>query len=228
MNLKSLNVIFHLLNFYRSTAVGSSFQKARIRFLDLSQILTIHEDHLNVVELGAGSSTLFFLSQNKVSSLATLEECEKYLPKIKSSKLRTHLLVVIEDNIKGRKGTRYQGSEPFIQTANFIYIDGPTTGNDQNGFAQPNLDIFVSGVLSDKTIAIDGRSNTVWLAIEHLSQSHYFIPSRAYLRHMGKFNHGLTVAFGQIEKKYFKKLEGKLVRTSVFLPKNQFTSKSIL
>ena len=223
-NPKSLNLIFCLLTFYKSTAVGSSFLKARIRFLDLSHILKIHGDYLKVVELGAGSSTIFFLSRNKVSSLVTLEENEQYLPDIKSDKLRTQLLAVIEDKIKGRIGTRYQGSESFLQTADFIYIDGPTSGSDQNGLAQPNLDILVSGDLGDKTIAIDGRSNTVWLAIEHLSQSHHFIPSKAFLRHMGKFDQGFNVGSGQIENRYFKKLEGKLVRTAVFLPKNKFAS----
>ena len=204
--------------------MGSSFLKARTRFLDLSHILKIHGDDLKVVELGAGSSTIFFLSRNKVSSLVTLEENEQYLPDIKSNKLRTQLLAVIEDKIKGRVGTRYQGSESFLRTADFIYIDGPTSGSDQNGLAQPNLDILVSGDLDDKTIAIDGRSNTVWVAIEHLSQSHHFIPSKAFLRHMGKFDRGFNVGSGQIENRYFKKLEGKLVRTAVFLPKNKFAS----
>lgn len=154
----------------------------------------------------------------------TLEECEQYLPNIKSNKLRTELLAVIDDKIKNRIGTRYKGSKPFLQTADFIYIDGPTSGSDQNGLALPNLDILVSGDLSDKTIAIDGRSNTVWLAIEYLSQSHHFIPSKAFLRHMLKFRQRFNVDFGQNESSYFKKIDGKLVRTAVFLPKNKFPS----
>ena len=83
-NFKSLNLILSLSPFLKSSAVGSTVEKARIRFLDLSLILKVDGRSLKVVELGAGSSTIFFLSRKQVSSLVTLEENAQYLPRIKS------------------------------------------------------------------------------------------------------------------------------------------------
>jgi len=223
-NFRSLNLILSLLSFLRSSAVGSTVEKARIRFLDLSLILEVDGRNLKIVELGAGSSTIFFLSQRQVSSLVTLEENAQYLPDIKSKKLQSKILSVIEDSFKGKVGTRYQGSEPFLNTADLIYIDGPVSGSDQNGLALPNLDLLVSGSLNDKTIAIDCRSNTVLLANEHLSKSHYLVPSKSFLHEMWRFGVRFNLDSSQAKCGNLRKISGKLVRTSVFLPKNRFAT----
>ena len=87
-NFKSLNLILSLWYFFKSSAVGSTVEKVRIRFLDLNLILKVDGRSLKVVELGAGSSTIFFLSQKQVSSLMTLEENAQYLPEVKSKNYR--------------------------------------------------------------------------------------------------------------------------------------------
>ena len=226
-NFTSLNLILNLWSFFKSSAVGSNVEKARIRFLDLSLILKVDGRNLNVVELGAGSSTIFFLSRKQVSSLVTLEENEQYLPEIKSKKLHNRILSVIEDNFQGKSGTRYQGSEPFLQTADFIYIDGPVSGSDKNGLAQPNLDLLVSGSLDDKTIAIDCRSNTVLLANERLSKSHYLVPSKSFLHEIKKIEIISNLDSSHAIIGDLWKISGKLVRTSVFLPKKRFSSELV-
>jgi hypothetical protein len=223
-NFKSLNLIISLWSFFKSSAVGSTVEKARIRFLDLRLILKVDGRSLKVVELGAGSSTIFFLSQKQVSSLVTLEENSQYLPELKSKKLQSKILSVIEDSFGGKRGTRYQGSEPFLKTADFIYIDGPVSGSDKNRLAQPNLDLLVSSSLDDKTIAIDCRSNTVLLANEFLSKSHYLVPSKSFLHEIHRIGLGVDLDSSQATIKDFRKISGKLVRTSVFLPKKRFES----
>ena len=40
-NFTSLNLILNLWSFFKSSAVGSNVEKARIRFLDLSLILKV-------------------------------------------------------------------------------------------------------------------------------------------------------------------------------------------
>ena len=224
-NFKSLNLILSLWSFFKSSAVGSTVEKARIRFLDLNLILKVDGRSLDVVELGAGSSTIFFLSQKQVSSLITLEENAQYLPEVKSKKLQSKILSVIEDSFGGKRGTRYQGSESFLKTADLIYIDGPVSGSDKNGLAQPNLDLLVSSSLNDKTIAIDCRSNTVLLANELLSKSHYLVPSKSFLHEMNRIRLGVDLDSSQAIVEDLRRISGKLVRTSVFFPKKRFESR---
>jgi hypothetical protein len=191
----------------------------------LKLILKVDGRSLKVVELGAGGSTIFFLSRKSVSSLVTLEQNAQYLPNIKSKKLQSKILFVIEDSVGGKRGTRYQGSEPFLKIADLIYIDGPVSGSEKNGLAQPNLDLLVSSSLDDKTIAIDCRSNTVLLANELLSKSHYLIPSKSFLHEINRIGLGVDLDSSQAIVEDLRRLKGKLVRTSVFLPKKRFESQ---
>ncbi len=224
-NFKSLNLIFSLWSFFKSSAIGSTVEKARIRFLDLSLILKVDGRSLKVVELGAGSSTIFFLSRKQVSSLVTLEENAQYLPEIKSKKLQSEILSVIEDSFGEKRGTRYQGSEPFLKTADLIYIDGPVSSSDKNGLAEPNLDLLVSSSLDDKTIAIDCRSNTVLLANKLLSKSHYLVPSKSFLHEINRIGLRVELNSSQTIVENLRKTSDKLVRTSVFFPKKRFESQ---
>jgi len=218
-NFKSLNLILSLWSFFKSSAVGSTIEKARIRFIDLNLILKVDRRSLKVV------LTIFFLSQKQVSSLITLEENARYLPEVKSKKLQSKILSVIEDSFGGKSGTRYQGSESFFKTADLIYIDGPVSGSDKNGLAQPNLDLLVSSSLDDKTIAIDCRSNTVLLANELLSKSHYLVPSKSFLHEINRIRLGVDLDSSEAIVEDLRRISGKLVRTSVFFPKKRFESR---
>ena len=91
--------------------------------------------------------------------------------------------------------------------------------------AQPNLDLLVSSSLDDKTIAIDCRSNTVLLANELLSKSHFLVPSKSFLHEINRIGLRVNLDSSQAIVEDIRRISGKLVRTSVFLPKKGFKSQ---
>lgn len=215
-NLVSLGFI----RFLFSSGVGNNSRTLANRFSDFTE-LRLYFANRKVLEFGTGSSTLFFLnSANKVSSLTSFEQDEKYLPKFtKRTKNYNYVLSdVTSVRIAEMNGTMFEGANQYINNSDFIYIDGPVSPNNSHiDMAGPNLDVFYANTLKDKVIAVDRRHATVALLAIKLSETHRLITTKSFVSDLPKLEKLINVA--QIESIIDFKSEIALKRTSVFFPK---------
>ena len=217
LNPRRLNLIIHLFKYLRTSAISASIEKVRIRYFDLSQLLAVVPKNVRVLEFGSGSSTIYFLSQDKIKQLKSLEENKYYLINIKNSRLITHVSPVITED-EPLLGTKYKYSDKFLESADLIYVDGPTSKISSNGLALPNLDLTPQDDLSKKIVAVDCRTNTVIYIFSMLSKTHTFIPSKSFLLELKTIKLNPADFNSHYFSPEYESLLGSMVRTSLFLP----------
>ena len=217
LNPRWVSSFSHLLIYLKTGAVSANVEKIRIRYLDLSRLLAVSPKNMKVLEFGSGSSTIYFLSQTKISKLISVEENEKYLIHMKDSRLISHVSpVILED--EPLPGTRYRDSDKFLEDADLIYVDGPTSKVSSNGLALPNLDLTPQNDLTKKIVAVDCRTNTVIYIFSMLSKTHTFIPSKSFLLELKAIKLDPADFGSHYFRPEYKSLPGSMVRTSLFLP----------
>lgn len=67
LNPRWVSSFSHLFIYLKTGAVSANVEKIRIRYLDLSRLLAVSPKNVKVLEFGSGSSTIYFLSQTKIS-----------------------------------------------------------------------------------------------------------------------------------------------------------------
>lgn len=194
-----------------------------IRFTDLANTFSLFPYDLPVLEFGSGSSTIFFLTHPRVSSLVTFEEKPEYLPTLKMNQKVIWKVVVddyFEESVDSKPVTRFKNFEQFLSTPSLIYVDGPSTPvSSITNETIPNTEVFSIKNIKQHVILIDGRQETVSLAVKHLRDSHFFFPSLAYR----KSNPNCSNSFDQLPKNLRKIIESN-VRTTAFIPTFFFNS----
>ena len=225
LSWRNLRLVQKFLKYLDSVAIGSSVTKIWYRFRDLSLIFGSLSDHLTVTEFGQGSSTFFFLGSRKVQKLISFEENAEYVLKIVSPKWKPVLAKVRICETDGVTGTRYVGSGEYIKQSDFVYVDGPVSGLHENALALPNLDLFDTFDLEQKTIAIDCRTNTVLLMLKKLSKSHILIPSLSVMRESKQIGAELPNESLRLDNYLAFNSFNSLVRTSIFLPRQYVAAR---
>lgn len=222
--LTSIRAWNSIKSFTTSSNVGSGKKKILIRFTDLANVFSLFPHGLPVLEFGSGSSTIFFLAHPKVSSLVTFEEKPEYLPKLKMNQKAIWKVVVddyFEEFVDSKRVTRFKNFEQFLNNPSLIYVDGPSTPvSSITNKTIPNTEVFSIKSIKQHIILIDGRLETVSLAVKHLRDSHFFFPSLAYR----KSNPNCSNSFDQLPENFRKIIAGN-VRTTAFIPTYFFLLK---
>jgi len=207
--------------FLFSHGVGNSWQVLFDRFTDL-KLLRSYFESTNVIEFGTGSSTAFFLNHARPGfNLVSYEQELKYLPKyiFADDRMRAVISEVKIVDYDSFKGSKFENSQRDISGSDFIYVDGPVSPFDTTrGMAGPNLDLILSTNLKNRVVAVDRRHLTVFLLLDKLSETHFFVPTKRFLEDARKL--GLKINY-EIDLVACSLQERVLERTCVFVPRNR-------
>lgn len=220
VNFRNMHLLRFIRVFLQSSAVGASIEKVRYRFLDLDRILRLFPKQISIVEFGQGSSTIFFLSQNKVSSVTSIEENSDYLIRLSDRRLDSVVLPVVKATSKGIKGTKYLNSENYLGAVDLIYLDGPSSNEEFGDSALPNLDLIDVNSIHNQVIAIDCRTSTTKILVNTFKDSHFFIPSKSYLYETSISDSVEDRVLNSQDIDVTHILSSKLVRTNLLWPRN--------
>jgi hypothetical protein len=217
--------------FFQSGNTGSNVYKISIRMRDLQRIISLFlPSKFAVLEFGSGSSTLFFYSHKKVTSLISLERERDYLPRLTSEKRKKFFAPILQTKEVYKdsfKSNVFTNIESFVQKADLIYIDGPRQSQANFfGTSEPNLDLLDYD-LASKVVLVDCRILTTLNLSLNLNVSHLLIPCmacrRSYERStelQNNFPHFNVLIYTGFE--LARKHEFYPVRTCVFIPKSRY------
>jgi len=232
--LNGYRLFREVVGFSKSGNVGRDLKKILIRFADLSIIFRrLLKDQI-VCEFGSGSSTLFFVSHNKVALTTSFEQFEVYLPRLQYldyknwNSITGNVILEKELNLQVPRFTNYMEN---AKSSTLIYVDGPATPVDpRTGLAIANREIPELNDLRHKIVLIDCRLLTVIEVALRLRESHLFFPSQAVLTEYSKLQKShieLNVTIDDIFQEstiYNSRLFKLLIRTSAFFPKKPLRS----
>jgi len=201
--------------------VGSNPLRLYYRYRDLRLLDKEGFIGSKILELGTGSSTIYFLNRRKTLSLHSLEESRDFLLKGLSEqsffKFKIEIVKAVKQDYKSISGTRYDFK--ILGDFDFVYIDGPVCLNDKNGLSLPNLDLLSGVNYLNSVIAIDARISTVLLLSEHYRESHFLIESRVYQSNFGKISKIIEEEYKLTVTSPIKKVSKILtIRTCVLVP----------
>jgi len=220
--VESLRMLHSLNLFLGSQNVGSDAKKVLIRFADLANIFAYIPEQLPVLEFGSGSSTLFFIWNEKVTSLVTYEEKPEFIPILPSKFDKNWIIVSDRFQIEKRDGCnipRFTNFDEHLTENTIIYVDGPYTPiNPKTQSAFPNKELLHSNNLQNNIVLVDCRIETVSLLAEKLRDTHQFFPSQVY---QNAYSNAAEIRFG-LQNSKWDNLQTN-VRTTTFLPNCFFT-----
>lgn len=165
--------------------------------------------------------------------MISIEEDRSFLPSIRVSEKEWSTPKLTTENFDwhGYKSKAFSNFDKFIEEAELIYIDGPSTKkNDLLELAEPNLELLLCERLINKLILIDCRTLTVCELSRKLEDSHQLIPSKAVLREYETFLSGKKefTYFKIISERGIRLAEETLgfcpIRTSILVPKKNISS----
>jgi len=221
-SIDSIRQMFQFL--FTTRLVGARLDRTSYRFHDLSLLAKKNLLRGSVLELGSGSSTIFFLNLSKVKSVTTVEESRDYLLPLLARGMKK-LEVFDAPRITSSfpiVGSHYGLREEFIdsQLPDFIYIDGPSCVSLHDNFSLPCLDMALIPPRENVVYAIDARTATVMFLAMHLKDTHILVPSNSYSAELGRYKEYLQENFKYVFDNKINVINNlNLIRTSILLPK---------
>lgn len=223
-----------MLDFLNSQElVGSNLKRIFYRFRDLRKIERIGLlGNQSILELGTGSSSIFFLNLKRLRALYSFEENSQWLfTALKNYSGENWNLTISPMNISqvnGIRGTKYVSNLPL--DVDFIYVDGPSTVKYSGNISSPNLDLGMPTNHADKrtVIAIDARVSTTIFLKDVYEETHVFLPSSVFTDNWQEI---MQESHGRVTPKLQREMKSCLsigmTRTSLLVPR-QFLNVKIL
>jgi hypothetical protein len=221
-----------MLNFLNSrNLVGSNLERIFYRFRDLRKIEKMGLlGSQSILELGTGSSTIFFLNLKELRALNSFEENAQWLLSALMKYSGQNWMLTISPmeiyQVNGIRGNKYVSNLPL--DVNFIYVDGPSTVNFSGNISSPNLDLGMPHNHADERtiIAIDARISTTIFLKEIYEETHVFLPSSVFIdnwQEIMRESHSPVVLNLQGEMESC--LSIGMTRTSLLVPKQLLSVK---
>ena len=219
MSFKIFQLILRFMS--NQELVGSNPLRLYYRYRDLRLLDKKGLIGSKILELGTGSSTIYFLNRKKTLSLYSLEESRDFLleglNEKSFSKFRIEIVKAVEQNYNKISGTRYNFK--ILGDFDFVYVDGPVCLTDKNGLSLPNLDLLEGVNYLNSVIAIDARISTVLLLSEHYRETHFLIEGNVYRGNFGRVSKIMEEEYGLTLTSLIKKVgKIRLIRTCVLIP----------